>query len=101
MSKKYTLWGRFGITMDVSKDEAEKLINDTDGAGKEVLLKVLNEGRARFDGESYIPDSVILFFNRESGSDFEDMDIELNTALIQDKAVRPVPHRTQDRGDAR
>ena len=101
MSEKYTLWGRFGITMDVSKDEAEKLINDTGGTGKEVLLKIFNERRARFDGESYIPNCVILSFNEESGADLERGDVELNTDLIQDRAVRPVPRRTQDRGDTR
>ena len=101
MSEQFGLWGRFGITLEVSIEEADRIINDPYGAGKDVLAKVFSEGRAMFDGDSYIPGLAIEEFNRDSDSYFNDVDIELDTGRLDGKAVRPVQRKPPDRGDER
>lgn len=98
MSEKFGLWGRFGITLKVSIEEAGKIINDPYGAGKDVLTKVFSEGRAMFDGDSYIPGIAIEQLNLDSDSNFPNEDTELDTGLLDGKRVRPVQKKPPERG---
>lgn len=98
MSEQFGLWGRFGITLEVSIEEADKIINDPYGAGKDVLAKVFSEGRAMFDGDSYIPGIAIEQLNLDSDSQFPDDDTELDTGQLYGKRVRPVQKKPPERG---
>ena len=98
MKEYHQLWGRFGITLEVNIEEAGKIINDPYGAGKDVLTKVFSEGRAMFDGDSYIPGIAIEQLNLDSGSHFPNEDTELDTGLLDGKRVRPVQKKPPERG---
>lgn len=50
------LWCRAGINLDLTPEECEALLVSKDSTP--VLRKVLEEGRFRFDGETYIPQGV-------------------------------------------
>lgn len=98
MSEQFGLWGRFGITLEVSIEEADKIINDPYGAGKDVLAKVFSEGRAMFDGDSYIPGIAIEQLNHDSDSQFPNDDTELDTGRLYGKLVRSVQKKPPERG---
>lgn len=52
----YELWMRVGVTLNVTKNEIEALLGNTD---LETCLKtfenIVIDGRAKLDGETYIP----------------------------------------------
>ena len=98
MSEKFGLWGRFGITLEVSLEEAETIINAPLDVSRNVLAKIFSEGRAMFDGDSYIPGLAIEQLNLDSDSQFPAEDIELDTGLLDGKRVRPVQKKPPERG---
>lgn len=103
MSMITPIWGRFGITLDATPDEVKALLNDTDNSGS-VLAQIIADGRARLDGESYIPQPCVDEYNRNYGMAYESFDRELETSYLQDVAIRsdiPKERPVKDRGDAR
>ena len=72
------LWMRLGVSLAVSeREEAAILGDDSELAGK-TLRKLLAEGRFTPDGDSYIPCSVVLAFNKEHGTGYHVRDISLD-----------------------
>ena len=65
------LWMRAGITLSVTDEEAEALLGSDDAAADKTICKILKEGRYCFNGNSYIPDTVVETFNRKYGTDFD------------------------------
>ena len=75
-TKQKELWMRAGVTLLVTDEEAAKIL-DHETTGSEVtatIHKVIDEGRFRWDGSSYIPACCIADFNEKYGTDFDDTD---------------------------
>ena len=75
MENKYKeLWIRAGVTLQINDGEASKIL-DSDASGTEIepiIRKIIEEGRFRWDGSSYIPACCIADFNQKYGTDFND-----------------------------
>lgn len=95
------LWARIGINLHVTSDEMEKIIHGTHLEQAAVLGKILSDGRAELNGESYIPGDVIDGYNGMYGSTYPCCDIELETGSFEGKRVQIKPFAPRNRGDAR
>lgn len=73
-SHKEAVWLRLGITVHGSREEIEKILDgDT-----EALQKLLDAGRYKIGGETYIPGPIIEEYNEEHNTDFEEEDVEFH-----------------------
>ena len=76
------LWMRAGVTLSVTKAEADDIISSCGNAGgdeacrREILTQVIKEGRFAFDGESYVPAVCVNEFNRENDTNYDEYDYE-------------------------
>jgi len=70
----FLLWARVGVSMRVTREEAEKIL---DGDGCETIEKIFREGRATMDGDSYIPGPAIDDLNEEMGTEYESGDYDI------------------------
>jgi len=66
------IWMRVGISLDCTAEEAEAIMS---GEGDQVLYDLLYGGRFRFDGEAYVPDSVVEEYDAEYGTDYSEYEI--------------------------
>lgn len=104
------IWCRCGMTLLVTQEELDAIVQFNGPDAKTALARVFAEGRAEFDGESYIPGTSFEDYNWENGTDYGMEEVDLDTSLLQDCSVRTdvklpdpekgPPQRT-DRGDAR
>ena len=72
------LWMRLGGSLAVSKREEAAILGDDSELAEKTLRKLLAEGRVTPDGDSYIPCSVVLAFNKEHGTGYHVRDISLD-----------------------
>lgn len=61
------LWMRAGVDLMPTAEEAKKILSEDAGAAKAVVERLLENGRFRFQGNSYIPSSEVEVFYREYG----------------------------------
>lgn len=75
-NKHKKLWMRAGVTLLITDEEAAKILDHE--ASEAVLAatvrKVVEEGRFKWDGNSYIPACCITEFNEQHGTAFADGD---------------------------
>lgn len=79
------LWMRLGVSLELTEAE-ETAIFCGDGNDAEVaLLEIVNSGRAKLDGDSYIPSVCIEEFNEAYGTDYctEDLGLDLEGAIAK------------------
>lgn len=72
------LWMRLGVSLAVSEREEAAILGDDSELAEKTLRKLLAEGRFTPDGDSYIPCSVVLAFNKEHGTGYHVRDISLD-----------------------
>ena len=79
------LWLCVGMTISMTEQEEELLLGDiaelwtsTYTSKEAVLRKILAEGRARLDGETYIPESSIADYNVDHDTYYVELDRELD-----------------------
>ena len=96
-----TIWARLGISLRVTQQEADLLINGTHQTKAAVLSRIFSDGRAVIDGDSYIPSNIIAEFNLQHGTNYSRMEVDLNTEQLDGKAIRTASARHKSRGDTR
>ena len=73
-TKQKELWMRAGVTLLVTDEEAAKILDHE--ASEAVLAatvrEIIEEGRFKWDGSSYIPACCIADFNEKYDTDFDD-----------------------------
>ena len=70
-----TIWLRVGMSYTAPKDEIEALLSEENTVLPN-LAEALRNGNATIDGETYIPQFVIEYYNEEHGTDFYPGDID-------------------------
>ena len=78
MRERRRLWMRLGVSLAVSEREEAAILGDDSELAEKTLRKLLAEGRFTPDGDSYIPCSVVLAFNKEHGTGYHVRDISLD-----------------------
>lgn len=69
------LWMRVGMSLNITEEE-EKIIFSEDGvAGAETIKKIIAEGRAELDGDTYSPGGAVEDYNKQYGTSYEEDDI--------------------------
>lgn len=60
------LWMRAGVSLMLTDEEIDEILGGCEGSsGQEAVVRALREGRFTFDGDSYIPSTVVEEFTRE------------------------------------
>lgn len=59
------LWMRLGATLRITSEEETTIFCGDPAQASEALKRVVSEERYDFDGESYIPEVSIEYFNRD------------------------------------
>lgn len=96
-----TIWARLGISLRVTQQEADTLMNGNPQSKTTVLSRIFSDGRAVIDGDSYIPSNVIAEFNLKHGTNYSRMEVDLDMGQLDGKAIRTASTRHKNRGDAR
>lgn len=72
MSKNETqIWLRLGVTLKGNQEEIDSIIRGDEKA----LRRVLEAGRYQADGETYIPQQMVVEYNDEHNTTFKEEDI--------------------------
>jgi len=109
MNELLEVWGRFGMTLQATEEELDALLLDPYGKGVDTIARIFAEGRAKIDGECYIPGECVEEVNRKHGVFYVYGDVDLDTSQLQDKTVQVDPSgrewnksfSSKNRGDAR
>ena len=74
----HNLWARMGITLHTTLKEVDALlsVNTTPCETAELIRNIISEGRFSWDGESYIPESVVRQYNQENNTRYTEKDVE-------------------------
>lgn len=77
MDQMGKLWMRIGVSVQVTAEEADCLLNadSTAEQRKNTMQAILAEGRAMLEGDSYIPSAVVDEFNELSGTTYDSGDV--------------------------
>lgn len=80
---KKKLWMRAGLDLLVSDEETAVILTANGDKAQETVVNLLKKGRFLFNGDSYVPTTVITDFNRDYGTSFNDDDeLEFNLPII-------------------
>ena len=66
------LWMRLGITLTGSKDEIESVIN----GDAQTLTSLLQAGKYKCEGDTYIPSDSIYSYNADNNTEFDETEVE-------------------------
>lgn len=69
------LWMRLGVVLEMSAAEAETVLDGTEDDAEETVRRIIQTGRFRAEGDSYIPQTAIQDFNDTYGTDYEEGEI--------------------------
>lgn len=72
-----SVWMRAGITVQGSRKEIEKILTGDAGT----LQTLLEAGSYEFDGETYIPMTIMEGYNKKHDTDFEEDEIEFHLCI--------------------
>ena len=72
------VWMRLGVVLDIEEKEMDILFGDDPIEAKQVLIKALDHGNYRVDGNSYIPEISIEEVNRVYKKNYEESDIDFD-----------------------
>lgn len=70
------IWMRAGITISMTDEEADAILEGDYEVQMNALRTILAEGRFSWNGETYIPAECIQAFNSIYGVQYEDEDCE-------------------------
>ena len=70
------VWARVGMTLDITPEEEKSIFEGDYLAGKAAVKRVVMDGRASLDGETYIPEECIEDFDDEYGTHYQKRDEE-------------------------
>lgn len=68
--KRFGVWMRLGVSLDVTKEEMDILLSASNKAN-ETLRRILAERRFAPNGDSYIPETEVEEINNAYGTDYE------------------------------
>lgn len=69
------LWMRLGVVLNITPKEADVILGDNEDAACEAIQHVIETGRFRAEGDSYIPEETIRNFNQTYGTNYKGADI--------------------------
>lgn len=72
------LWMRLGVVLNMTAKEAEIVLGDDTDASCDTIRCIVNEGRFRPEGESYIPMESVWSYNETYGTKHEEGEIGLD-----------------------
>lgn len=64
------LWIRLGVTMNITDNEAATILGGDGNFAADTLRKIIAEGRAKPEGDSYIPAESIENYNKAYETNF-------------------------------
>lgn len=70
------IWMRAGITISMTDEEADAILEGDYETRMNALRTILAEGRFSWNGETYIPAECIQMFNSQYGMQYEDEEYE-------------------------
>lgn len=81
------LWMRLGVSLEITEAEESAIFCGDYADTEAALAKIIADGRARPDGDSYIPAVCIEDFNEAYGTDYctEDLGVEMGGAITWTK----------------
>lgn len=79
------VWARVGMTLDITPEEEKAIFEGDYLAGKEVVKRVIMDGRASLDGETYVPEECIEDYDQEYGTNYRGGPEERAWSLDGDK----------------
>ena len=87
-SEMLHLWGRLGISLDVTPSEMDILGGNDAHAARELLVKLIQSDRCQMDGNTYFPykDELVRPDNPEDDLEFDLNSAPLHPAKEQSKA---------------
>ena len=95
------IWARIGMTFSLTPDEMELLVSGNDLDKRKCLSRIFTEGRAVVNGDSYIPDSIMVKYNETYGTHYDCGDVDLDTEELSGKTVCLGKFPLRNRGEAR
>lgn len=75
------VWARVGMTLDITPEEEKAIFEGDYLEGKTAVKRVVMDGRASLDGETYIPEECIESFDEEYGTNYRNRDEECAWSL--------------------
>ena len=74
------IWARVGCSIGLTKEQAEKLINDKVDwrVSSQTLSDAIENGNVWPNGSTYIPESEVESYNKENNTNFEVGDIDID-----------------------
>lgn len=88
MSDQNKLWARMGMTFSITPQEAEKIIHSSPEEHSQILARLFSEGRARLEGECYIPQSALQQYCLNHGTQYLADDIDLEIGSLDGKPLK-------------
>lgn len=81
------LWIRLGVSLEITEAEESAIFCGDDADIEAALVRIIADGRARLDGDSYIPSVCIEDFNEAYGTDYctEDLGVDIGRAITWTK----------------
>ena len=81
------LWIRLGVSLEITEAEESAIFCGDNADIEAALAKIIADGRARLDGDSYIPSVCIEDFNEAYGTDYctEDLGVDIGRAMASTK----------------
>lgn len=80
-NKKINVWFRLGVSVDMTKDELDKLVKDNDQTRIRQLIK---ERKFSIHGDTYIPEPILMDINNYNSTDYETDEIDIDTDNLED-----------------
>lgn len=72
------LWMRLGVVLNMTAKEAETILGEDTDAACEAIQRIIEAGRFRPEGDSYIPQEAIQNFNDTYGTSYDEGEIGLD-----------------------
>lgn len=72
------LWMRVGMLLSLDDIECDEILGDEFDAGRmaQIIRSAFTDGRAKLDGNTYVPADAIYDFNNLYGTDYSDAEPE-------------------------
>lgn len=72
------LWMRLGVSLHITEAEEQVIFSEDRAKARELLRRIIAEGRFEPDGDTYVPAVTVEEYNEQYGTDYEVGDTEFD-----------------------
>lgn len=92
MDNMKELWLRLGVTIKITDAEAHDILAANYSIANAVLTKIISDGREYVNGDAYIPETCVEYFNEKYDTKYEicnrNFEVDISSAFDASESIK-------------